>query len=64
MKFKELRKGAKMTLAEVAAKIGVTDSAVAQWESGATAPTADKLVKLARMYSCTVDELLGAEEER
>jgi transcriptional regulator with XRE-family HTH domain len=42
----------------VAEHLGITDAAVAQWESGATSPRAKLLPTLAQLYGCTVDELL------
>lgn len=46
------------TQAELAEKIGVTQSTVAQWEKGKTLPTGSKLAKVADVLGITVDELL------
>ena len=46
------------TQAELAEKIGVTQSTVAQWEKGKTLPTGSKLTKVADVLGITVDELL------
>ena len=61
MSFKEQRKRAGYTQMEVAKMLGVTDSAVNQWETGKTLPNTKRLSELARLYNCTVDELLKEE---
>lgn len=52
-----------LTQEEVAKKIGVHQTAVSFWESGKTFPSVKMLPKLARLYGCTVDELLSWKEE-
>ena len=61
MSFKEQRKKAGLTQMEVAKQLGVTDSAVNQWETGKTTPNTKRLSELARLYNCTIDELLKEE---
>lgn len=56
------RKKAGYTQMETAEALGVSDAAVCQWETGKTSPRASMLVKLAQLFSCTVDELLTEEE--
>ncbi|MBP3730987.1 MAG: helix-turn-helix transcriptional regulator [Mailhella sp.] len=46
---------------EVAKILGVVPSAVSKWERGLAKPRADKLVEIAKLYGCTVDELLVDE---
>ena len=58
MSFASCRKKAGLTQMQVAKKLKITDSAVCQWESGDTMPTAKRLVELAKLYKCTVDKLL------
>lgn len=61
MSFKEQRKRVGLTQMEVAKQLGVTDSAVNQWETGKTLPNVKRLGELAKLYGCTVDELLKEE---
>lgn len=62
MGFKSARKNAGIKLREVADALGVTEQAVCAWERGVKMPRADKLLALANIYHCTVDELLREEE--
>ncbi len=59
----KMRIRAGLTQAEVANRITIERSTVAKWETGETLPRAERLLQLARLYDCTVDELLTEEEE-
>lgn len=48
-----------VTQADLAHKLGVTQSLVAQWERGAAMPSAAKLPLLAEVLGCSIDELFG-----
>ena len=52
----------KVSQEHVAKKLGVTQSAISQWESGETMPSADKLKAIAELYQCTVDDLLAEDQ--
>ena len=58
MRERRLR-GAISTQREVAKAVGVQESAVSKWERGLTKPRADKLPLLAKLYGCTIEELLA-----
>lgn len=58
MSLKAQRKKAKLSQQELGNKLGISDAAVAQWESGKTMPTAKRLIEMANLFNCTVDELL------
>ena len=58
-KIKAYRKQCGMSQAELANRVGVERSAVAKWESGKSLPQAAHLVKLAEIFGCSVDEILG-----
>ena len=58
MNFTRAREAAGLSMAESARRLGVTTSAVSQWESGQTFPDARRLAEIAAVYGCTVDELL------
>ena len=48
-----------MTAKEVSKKIGVTKQAVYNMEAGKSNPSVDTLMKFAKLYSVSVDYLLG-----
>lgn len=54
----ELRSRAKMTQAELASKIGVTNKAVSKWEVGGAKPSTKTARKLAAVFHVSIDELL------
>ncbi len=58
MRFKTARMSASLTQDMAAMALGVGRSTVAMWEAGRAVPRADKLQAMARLYRCTVDELL------
>lgn len=58
MGLKEARKLAGLTAAEVGRAVGVSVQNVYNWEAGSYLPEAARLKQLARLYGCTVDELL------
>ena len=62
MKAERARKG--LSAKEVANRIGVHENAVLRWESGDAEPLGNNLVKLANLYNCSPDYLLGISDER
>lgn len=46
----------------VAYKLGIDRSTVAKWETGVSFPRPAMLRRIANLYGCKVDDLLGKEE--
>lgn len=63
MSIREARKKAGLSQGKVAEALGVTTGAVSMWEIGLTQPRPDKLVALADLFKCTVDELLRGDDK-
>jgi transcriptional regulator with XRE-family HTH domain len=59
-RLREHRQDAGLSLAAVAAHLGVSISTVSRLETGHRAPTLDLLFPLAQRYRVTLDELVGA----
>lgn len=58
-RFKEARNQSGKTVAEVSKILGVSESAVRNWDNGAKKPTIDMLSRLCDLYGVTADYLLG-----
>lgn len=61
MGIKKARLQANITQQQLAEAIGVNQSSVALWETGQTLPRADKLLDIAKLLNCTIEELLKKE---
>ncbi len=56
--LRDLRKQFSYTQAFVAEQIGITCSSYQAYEWGATVPTLQNFIKLAKLYGISLDELL------
>ena len=63
MKLKEYRKKKGLTTYEVGKALGVSPSAVTNWETGLRRPDIDTLIRLSEILDCTPNDLLGYEEK-
>lgn len=61
--LKAARKAAGMTQAEVARIVGITQNGYSYWENGKTKIDNESALRLADIFSVSVDYLLGREEE-
>lgn len=59
MNLRELRERANLRQIDVAKRLNVDQAAVSNWENGKNAPLRKYHKKLAKLYGCTVDELLS-----
>lgn len=63
MSIKLLREAAGMKQYELAARMGVSAASVSAWETGQAYPSAENLMKLAKILDCTTDALLGISRD-
>ena len=63
MKKRRLR-GAIPTQREVTKALGVQSAAVSKWENGLSKPRTSMLPAIAKLYGCTVDELLDDDSDK
>ena len=61
-RIKDKRDAAKLTQVELSKLLGISQSAIAMWETGQSFPRTELLPKLAEILNCSVDELLGIEK--
>ena len=57
--LKQCRKQKRISQAELASKLGVTQQAVGKWESGKSSPDPATVARIAEILSTTADFLLG-----
>ena len=62
--LKKLRQDNNMTQDELAKKIDTSRSNIANYENGKNMPSVDILEKLAKLFDCTTDYLLGKSDIR
>ena len=55
------RKARGMTQEELAARLSISRQAVSKWETDASIPELDKLLRLAELFGVTLDELVKGE---
>lgn len=56
--LQRIRKNAGFTQEELAERMDVSRQAVSKWELGQTFPELDKLIRMAELFDCTLDELV------
>ena len=61
MRLKEYRVKNHLTTEKLGQMIGVTPSAITNWETGIRCPNLETLCNLARVLGCTPNDLLGFE---
>lgn len=59
MTFREARIKAGLSVSQVMEALKVSDAAVYQWETNVTVPSVKRLPEIARLYGCTVDDLIN-----
>lgn len=57
--IRTLRIDAGMSQSELARKLSVTRSSVNAWEMGLSAPSAQFIIELAKLFHCSADYILG-----
>ena len=63
MKLKEIRKLKKLKQKDVAEYLGIPRSTYNGYEQNISEPSFDTLIKLAKYFNVTTDEILGAKKE-
>ena len=58
-RLKELRKASGITAAQLGKKLGVSRSAISNWENGNNQPNNSLLIELSKIFDCSIDFLLG-----
>ena len=61
-KLKEIRKSRGLTQLEVSQKLRIARTTYTEWERGINEPSIDKLLELAIIFGCSVDDIIGNEK--
>lgn len=61
-RIKELRTERNLTQSQLAVKINRGEATIRAWETGRAKPDAEMLISLSKLFSCTVDYLLGISD--
>ena len=59
----ELRKKYGYSQEELASKLGISRQAVSKWERAESSPDTDNLICLAKLYNCSLDDLLKTDQD-
>lgn len=62
--LKWLRQMNHLTQEQLALKVGVSRESITKWENGKIEPTIESIVKLAKVFEVSVDELLGIKSSK
>ena len=62
-RLRAARKMAKITMKTLGEKVGVSESAISQYEAGKREADFETVLKIAEVLGCSTDYLLGEEEE-
>lgn len=60
-KLQNLRKASNLNQEQLADMLNVSRQSVSKWESGATYPEMDKLIAMAKIFNCSMDDLVNNE---
>lgn len=60
-RLKELRKEAGINQTELASRLGIVQSTLSHWEQGKYDIDNESLVKLAEIFDCSIDYILGRD---
>lgn len=62
--LKKIRKDRKMTQEEVSSALNVSRATVSNWEAGIYEPDLTSLVNLAKLFSVSIEDILGIEAQK
>ena len=61
--IKQKRKENGLSQSDFASKLGVKQNTVSCWERGLYLPSFEMLLKMSKIFNCTIDELIKDEDE-
>lgn len=61
--YAKMRDSRGMTDYQVSKETGIPTSVISSWKNGKYTPKVDRLVKIAKLFNVTMDELLGIAKQ-
>ena len=62
LNLKPIRVNAGFTQAQLAEESGVEQASISRWETGESMPGVDKLIKLAKILNCSIDDFFKPDQ--
>lgn len=62
--LRDFRKSEMMTQEELGAAMNVSQKTISSWETGRTEPTMDEIVRLCKIFDCTIEGLTGTRARK
>lgn len=62
-RLKELRKENRITQKELAKHLNLTANSICEWENMRSEPNISTLIKIASLFQCSIDYLVGREDD-
>lgn len=63
MRLKELREEKRLSQSSIASAIGTNQRNIGRWEKDENEPTVGFLIKLADFFDCSIDYIVGREDD-
>lgn len=60
--LKSIREEKRLRVKNVSEQLKISRITLWQWENGKRTPSIENLAKLAKLYDCTIDDLVGNKE--
>lgn len=64
LRIKQLRQSKNMSQGDLADLLGITQTAISQWECGRTFPSTEMLTRLAEIFGVSTDYIIGEDEKK
>lgn len=61
--LKDMREKNGLRVKNVSEKLKISRITLWQWENGKRTPSIENLAKLAKLYGCTIDDLVGEKKQ-
>jgi transcriptional regulator with XRE-family HTH domain len=64
LKLKEIREKKKIKAKDVVKELGISRITLWQWENGKRSPSIESVAKLAKLYKCSINDIVKVDKEK